>query len=134
MSDPEELIKKLNMISHPEGGYFVESFRDKENNVSLIYYLLKKNQRSHWHRLKKNEILHFYQGDPMLVYVSEDGLTSNTLSLGNDINNSGNIPILKTDSNNTQLVLYNAELGNEGIITARKNPYEGELRLEIVND
>ena len=94
MNDPEEIIKKLKMISHPEGGYFAESFRDKENKVSLIYYLLKNNQRSHWHRLKKNEILHFYQGDPMLVYVSEDGLTSNTLSLGNDINNNENIHLV----------------------------------------
>ena len=66
--------------------------------------------------------------------IGVNGITLPILVIGNDINNSGNIPILKTDSNNTQLVLYNAELGNEGIITARKNPYEGELRLEIVND
>ena len=57
MFDPEKIIKKLKMLPHPEGGYFAESFRDNENNVSLIYYLLKKNQRSHWHRLTKNEIL-----------------------------------------------------------------------------
>ena len=94
MNDPGELIKKLKMIPHPEGGYFVESFRDKENNVSLIYYLLKKNQRSHWHRLKKNEILHFYQGDPMLIYVSSDGLTSNTIILGNDINKKESMHIV----------------------------------------
>ena len=94
MNDPGELIKKLKMIPHPEGGYFVESFRDKENNVSLIYYLLKKNQRSHWHRLKKNEILHFYQGDPMLIYVSSDGLTSNTIILGNDINKKENMHVV----------------------------------------
>ena len=56
MSDPEKLIEKLKMIPHPEGGYFSESFRDKDNNVSLIYYLLKKNQNSHWHKLTKNEI------------------------------------------------------------------------------
>ena len=42
MSDPEKLIEKLKMIPHPEGGYFSESFRDIDNNVSLIYYLLKK--------------------------------------------------------------------------------------------
>ena len=94
MNDPGELIKKLKMIPHPEGGYFVESFRDKENNVSLIYYLLKKNQRSHWHRLKKNEILHFYQGDPLLIYVSSDGLTSNTIILGNDINKKENMHVV----------------------------------------
>ena len=70
MNDPEKLIKKLNMIPHPEGGYFAESFRDKNNNVSLIYYLLKKNQKSHWHRLTKNEILHFYSGDSLSIYTS----------------------------------------------------------------
>ena len=85
MNDPEELIKKLNMTPHPEGGYFAESFRDKDNNVSLIYYLLKKNQRSHWHRLKKNEILHFYLGDPMSVYISEDGSKSTSKFLGANI-------------------------------------------------
>ena len=85
MNSPEELIKKLNMTPHPEGGYFAESFRDKDNNVSLIYYLLKKNQRSHWHRLTKNEILHFYLGDPMSVYVSEDGNKSASTILGNNI-------------------------------------------------
>ena len=88
MHDPEKLIKKLKMIPHPEGGHFVESFRDKSNNVSLIYYLLKKGQVSHWHRLTKNEILHFYQGDPMSVYISQDGKVSNTTVLGNDINPS----------------------------------------------
>ena len=47
MIDPEKLIEKLKMIPHPEGGYFTESFRDKENNVSLIYYLLQRNEWSH---------------------------------------------------------------------------------------
>ena len=85
MDDPEKLIKKLEMLPHPEGGYFSESFRDKDNNVSLIYYLLKKGQRSHWHRLTKNEILHFYQGDPLTVYISKDGKTSITKVLGQNI-------------------------------------------------
>lgn len=99
MNDPEEIIKKLKMIPHPEGGYFIESFRDKEKNVSLIYYLLKKNQRSHWHRLKKNEILHFYDGSPMSVYISLDGQVSSTIVLGNNINNNENMhTIVEADS------------------------------------
>ena len=53
-----------------------------------------------------------------------NGITLPILTIGNDINNGGNIPILKTDSNNTQIVLFNTELGTEGIITARKNPYK----------
>ena len=94
MSDPEKLIQKLKMTPHPEGGFFAESFRDKDNKISLIYYLLKKKQKSHWHRLKKNEILHFYLGDPMSVYISKDGKESNTKILGNNISNNENMHII----------------------------------------
>ena len=62
MNNSEKLIKKLQMIPHSEGGHFKESYRDK--NISLIYYLLKKNEKSHWHRLTKNEILHFLRWRP----------------------------------------------------------------------
>ena len=86
MTKPEDLIKKLNMISHPEGGYFSESFRDDNNNVSLIYYLLQKNEWSHWHRLTKNETLHFYKGDPLIVYISEDGIDYSSVTIGEDDN------------------------------------------------
>ena len=78
--EADSLIKKLNMISHPEGGHYVENF--KNDNVSQIYYLLKKNEKSHWHRLKKNEILHFYLGDPLEVFTSVDGISHSCLSLG----------------------------------------------------
>jgi len=82
------------MTSHLEGGYFSESFRDKNNNISLIYYLLKKNQKSHWHRLTKNEILHFYDGFPLSVNISEDLETSYTKILGRDIDNNENLHLV----------------------------------------
>ncbi len=44
MNDPRKLIKKLKMISHPEGGYFTESFRDKNNNVSKVLIYPKKSR------------------------------------------------------------------------------------------
>jgi len=94
MNDPNKLIKKLKMTSHPEGGYFSESFRDKNNSVSLIYYLLKKDQRSHWHCLTKNEILHFYDGFPLKVHISEDGKTRHTKILGNNIDKNENLHII----------------------------------------
>jgi hypothetical protein len=94
MNDPDKLIEKLKMTSHPEGGYFAESFRDKNNNVSLIYYLLKKNQKSHWHRLTKNEILHFYDGYPLNVNISKDAKTSYTKILGKNINNNESLHIV----------------------------------------
>ena len=80
MNEAEIIIRKLNLEPHPEGGYFVECFRNKE--ISVIYYLLKKNEKSHWHRLTKNETLHFYKGDPITIYVSEDGNNFNSINLG----------------------------------------------------
>ena len=83
MNNGDKIIKKLQMTPHSEGGHFKESYRDK--NISLIYYLLKKNEKSHWHRLKKNEILHFYDGDPLIVYLSKDGINTKQKILNNNL-------------------------------------------------
>ena len=85
MNNSDEIIKKLQMIPHPEGGYFKESYRNE--NISLIYYLLKKDEKSHWHRLKNNEILHFYNGDPLKLLISKDGKNIEEIILNNKINN-----------------------------------------------
>ena len=87
MNNPDDLIKKLKLTPHPEGGHFAESFRDSKGGVSLIYYLLKKGQTSHWHKLTKNEILHFYDGDPLRIYMSKDKKEISTVLLGRNINN-----------------------------------------------
>ena len=71
MSEADQIIKDLQMVAHPEGGHFIECLRT--NDVSIIYYLLKKNEKSHWHRLTKNEILHFYDGDPLKLLISKNG-------------------------------------------------------------
>jgi len=84
MNNGDEIIKKLQMLPHPEGGYFKESFRNE--NISLIYYLLKKNEKSHWHRLTKNETLHFYSGDPLRIYMSDDEINVNLFEIGKDNN------------------------------------------------
>jgi len=86
MTDTQDLIKKLKMVAHPEGGHFSESFRDENNNVSLIYYMLQKNEWSHWHRLTKNETLHFYKGYPLTIFISNDGVDFISVILGEDDN------------------------------------------------
>ena len=80
MSGAEQIIKDLRMVSHPEGGYFIECLRT--NDVSIIYYLLKKNEKSHWHRLTKNETLHFYKGDPLTIFISKDGDSFSSFNIG----------------------------------------------------
>ena len=85
MNNVDEIIKKLEMIPHPEGGHYKESYRN--NYISLIYYLLKKGGESHWHKLKKNEILHFYNGDPLKVFMSNDGVTVKEITLNREVKN-----------------------------------------------
>ena len=80
MSNAKSLIDLHKMLPHPEGGYYVEVFRDK--NISHIYFLLEKNQFSHWHRLTKNETLHFYSGDPLKIFTSKNGRDFETDEIG----------------------------------------------------
>ena len=80
MTDIKSIIKYHKMIPHPEGGYYAEVFKSKD--VSHIYFLLEKHQYSHWHRITKNETLHFYSGSPLLIYTSKDGDKFQTNEIG----------------------------------------------------
>jgi predicted cupin superfamily sugar epimerase len=72
------------MIPHPEGGHYVEVFKNKD--VSHIYFLLEGHEHSHWHRITKNETVHFYSGDPLEIYTSEDGVDFETNQIGSNNN------------------------------------------------
>lgn len=75
-------IQKLQLNKHPEGGYFKEIYRAGEmffieapnknlkRNVSTsIYFLLDGAQVSKFHRLKSDELWHFYDGTSVKVYI-----------------------------------------------------------------
>ena len=68
------------MIPHPEGGHYVEVFKNRD--VSHIYFLLEGHEHSHWHRITKNETVHFYSGDPLEIYTSKDGEEFETNQIG----------------------------------------------------
>ena len=84
MNKIKSLIKKHKMINHPEGGYYVEIFKTRD--VSHIYFLLEKHQYSHWHRISKNETLHFYSGSPLIIYTSKNGKEYQTNKIGSKNN------------------------------------------------
>ena len=84
MSISKTLIKYHKMIPHPEGGHYVEVFRNKD--VSHIYFLLEKHEFSHWHKISKNETLHFYSGSPLTIFTSKDGINFETVDLGSKNN------------------------------------------------
>ena len=84
MSIVKTLIEYHKMIPHPEGGHYVEVF--KNNDVSHIYFLLEGHEFSHWHRITKNETVHFYSGDPLEIYTSKDGEEFETNQIGSNNN------------------------------------------------
>jgi predicted cupin superfamily sugar epimerase len=90
----EELIRAYALQEHPEGGFFRESYRagEKISTASgeralstAIYFLLKEGQVSRLHRIKSDEVWHFYSGGPLTVArIRADGAVEETL-LGPDL-------------------------------------------------
>jgi len=69
-----DLIERLALDPHPEGGWYREFYRSPERvqtprgpraALTAIYYLLESGQWSRWHTLLADEVWHFYQGDPL---------------------------------------------------------------------
>jgi predicted cupin superfamily sugar epimerase len=89
-----ELVEMLKLQPHPEGGYFGEVFRsaasvapgdgrDRRSALTSIYFLLAAGQHSRWHRLRSDEVWHFYEGDPLeLLSIDESLERSNVQLLG----------------------------------------------------
>ncbi|MFM2376163.1 MAG: hypothetical protein RLZZ165_1260 [Bacteroidota bacterium] len=92
-------MELLGLISHPEGGYFKETYRSGQV-VSLpalggndagdrhagtaIYFLVTADQPSCFHRLGTDEVWHHYDGDTLeILQIQPDGSTLST-HLGKD--------------------------------------------------
>ena len=72
--EADQLIRRLGLISHPEGGYFRETFRDTNSGRSrstAIYFLLKRGEVSRWHRIDAAEVWHFYRGAPLELKIGK---------------------------------------------------------------
>jgi predicted cupin superfamily sugar epimerase len=91
-------INKLNLQEHPEGGYFVETYKSEKfvnlpeyngprHACTAIYYLLTGEQFSSFHRIKSDEIWHFYVGSSLSLYTIETDGKLNQVRLGTDIDN-----------------------------------------------
>ena len=85
----EDIIRLLDLKPHPEGGHYRETFRDTRTvdgraASTSIYFLLKRGERSHWHRVDAVEIWHYYAGAPLKLEVV-DGASEEIVRLGNDL-------------------------------------------------
>lgn len=96
----KEIIQRLNLLPHPEGGFYKEVYRAQgtigaaclpslfggERNYSTsIYYLLQQGDYSAFHRIKSDELWHFYAGGPLLVHCLSEEKGYTCLRLGNNL-------------------------------------------------
>lgn len=81
-------VDQLGLEAHPEGGFFKENYRSTKQydfdgfegsrSVSTgIYFLLTENNFSAFHRIKSDEMWHFYAGGSLRVWmIDEQGLVA----------------------------------------------------------
>jgi predicted cupin superfamily sugar epimerase len=87
------LIDELRLVPHPEGGFFREVYRSasrvgpddgrpQRSAITMIDFLLVDGGCSRWHQVRSDEIWHFYEGDPLDLFVAPSALdTVNTACL-----------------------------------------------------
>ena len=96
----KEYITKCQLKPHPEGGYYKELYRATElilpdhlpkryrssrSFSTSIYFLLEGNQVSTFHRLKSDELWHFYNGSTIIIYTIDGDGELKTQKLGNNM-------------------------------------------------
>ncbi|HWY62064.1 MAG TPA: cupin domain-containing protein [Rhizomicrobium sp.] len=73
-TEADDLIARLGLQPHPEGGHFRETFRDCALGRAFstaIYFLLKAGEASRWHRVDAAEVWHFYRGAPLELKIGK---------------------------------------------------------------
>ena len=98
MKDVEKIIKELNLQPHPEGGFYRETYRSNEKiaaedltgnypgdrNISTcIYFLLTSDTFSAFHKIRQDEVWHFYTGSPIDLHVISEAGVHSKYTIGN---------------------------------------------------
>ena len=85
-----DVIVRLGLKPHPEGGHFRETFRDDRVDArgrsasTAILFLLARGERSHWHRIDAVEVWHYHAGSALELQIA-DGANTRTLRVGPDL-------------------------------------------------
>jgi hypothetical protein len=78
MTTARQWIEKLQLVRHREGGYYRETYRaavpvatavGERAASTAIYFLLPAGEVSRLHRIKSDEVWHFYAGDSLTIHV-----------------------------------------------------------------
>jgi uncharacterized protein len=87
MLSAEDIILQLGLSPHPEGGYFLETFRDAPGDgdraaSTAIYFLLRQEEISHWHYVDAVEVWHWYAGAPLELSIADGDSAPTKVILG----------------------------------------------------
>ncbi len=98
----KDLIARYNLLPHPEGGYYRETYRSFEiipapslpkrykgprNYSTAIYFMLEKGNFSAFHKIQSDECWHFYAGSQLVIHVIHLNGRLETIRLGATIGN-----------------------------------------------
>ncbi len=77
LATAEDIIARLRLEPHPEGGWFRETWRASDlaggrATATAIHYLLGPDQRSHWHKVDASELWLWQAGSPLALSISEE--------------------------------------------------------------
>ncbi|MFN8153214.1 MAG: cupin domain-containing protein [Bacteroidia bacterium] len=91
----EDLIRQFQLLPHPEGGYYRETWRSTEKVATTrgsrsagttIYFLLESGNFSAFHRLQSDEAWYFHLGSAVNIYLIYPDGEAATIQLGSDLN------------------------------------------------
>lgn len=93
--DSDQLISHLQLKPHPEGGFYAETFRSTlsvdsaehqayRNASTAIYFLLRRQDVSAFHRVRSDEVWHHYLGDTLELFLLDANGALRTERLGTD--------------------------------------------------
>lgn len=77
-----DLVSRLRLTSHVEGGYYRELYRSRDQvspgdgrparpSLTTILFLLAEGQKSRWHRVRSDEVWHHHEGAPLALWVAD---------------------------------------------------------------
>jgi predicted cupin superfamily sugar epimerase len=102
MYNAKYFVEHLSLLPHPEGGWYVETYRAPESILkqhlpprftgdrsfsTAIYFLLEGHHFSAFHRIKSDELWHFYYGGALNVYVIHANGELKVIHLGPEAGN-----------------------------------------------
>jgi uncharacterized protein len=89
MTQAADIIARLALQRHPEGGWYRETWRADSGaglraDGTSILFLLEAGQSSHWHRVDAAELWLFHAGAPLILRTATGSAVTET-RLGSDI-------------------------------------------------